>query len=176
MGFIEFLQQFCALPWKTLAWPEKHTMGMPWSHALWMARMVWIALSGWVSSCLTVADEVASSLRSGDIGPFHVGWFETLYYPFALTLVRLMNIAFYFTSRGSFLELFNCLQTNWVDASFRFCYIFELILFACFWNIPDFRDQFYAPYWQYLCSCLSLFALGIWLCLLWFTNDSDGNW
>jgi hypothetical protein len=27
-----------------------------------------------VSTCLTVADELASSLRTGDIGPFHVGW------------------------------------------------------------------------------------------------------
>jgi hypothetical protein len=34
---------------------------------------VWVALIGCVSSCLTVADELASSLRTGDIGPFHVG-------------------------------------------------------------------------------------------------------
>ena len=47
---------------------------MPWGMALWMANMVWVALIGWVSSCLTVADELASSLRTGDIGPFHVGW------------------------------------------------------------------------------------------------------
>ncbi|XP_048321430.2 uncharacterized protein LOC107406972 isoform X2 [Ziziphus jujuba] len=49
------------------------TMAMPWGMTLWMAKMVWIALAGWVSSCLTVADEVAGSLRTGDIGPFHVG-------------------------------------------------------------------------------------------------------
>ncbi|KAG6411074.1 hypothetical protein SASPL_129148 [Salvia splendens] len=48
-------------------------MAVGWSVTLWMARMVWFALSGWVVSCLTVADELAGSLRSGDIGPFHVG-------------------------------------------------------------------------------------------------------
>jgi hypothetical protein len=48
-------------------------MAMPWGMALWMANMVWVTLIGWVSSCLTVADELASSLRTGDIGPFHVG-------------------------------------------------------------------------------------------------------
>ncbi|RYR51930.1 hypothetical protein Ahy_A06g026874 [Arachis hypogaea] len=47
-------------------------MAMAVEVAMWIAKMVWIALSGWISSCLTVADEVASSLRSGDIGPFHV--------------------------------------------------------------------------------------------------------
>ncbi|KAJ6967930.1 hypothetical protein NC653_035995 [Populus alba x Populus x berolinensis] len=47
-------------------------MAMPWGMALWMANMVWVALIGWVSSCLTVADELASSLRTGDIGPFHI--------------------------------------------------------------------------------------------------------
>ncbi|PON31589.1 hypothetical protein PanWU01x14_368750 [Parasponia andersonii] len=47
-------------------------MAMPWEMTLWMAKMVWIALSGWVSSCLIVADEIASSFRTGDIGPFHV--------------------------------------------------------------------------------------------------------
>ncbi|KAG6413681.1 hypothetical protein SASPL_126395 [Salvia splendens] len=48
-------------------------MAVGWSVTLWMARMVWFAWSGWVISCLTVADELAGSLRSGDIGPFHVG-------------------------------------------------------------------------------------------------------
>ncbi|XP_057983512.1 uncharacterized protein LOC131168229 [Malania oleifera] len=48
-------------------------MAMPWAMTLWMARMVWIVLSGWVSSCLTVADDIASSIRTGDISPFHVG-------------------------------------------------------------------------------------------------------
>ncbi|KAL2320684.1 hypothetical protein Fmac_029653 [Flemingia macrophylla] len=48
-------------------------MAMALEAALWIARMAWVALSGWISSCLTVADEFASSLRSGDIGPFHVG-------------------------------------------------------------------------------------------------------
>jgi len=48
-------------------------MAMALDAALWFIKMTWIALSGWISSCLTVADEFASSLRSGDIGPFHVG-------------------------------------------------------------------------------------------------------
>ncbi|KAK4373749.1 hypothetical protein RND71_009133 [Anisodus tanguticus] len=43
-------------------------MAVPWSMTLWMAKMVWVALSGWVVSCLTIADEVAVSFRSGDIG------------------------------------------------------------------------------------------------------------
>ncbi|PRQ44235.1 hypothetical protein RchiOBHm_Chr3g0476991 [Rosa chinensis] len=45
-------------------------MAMPWNMTLWMAEMVWLDLTGWVSSCLTVADELATSLRTGDIGPF----------------------------------------------------------------------------------------------------------
>ncbi|XP_068342178.1 uncharacterized protein [Pyrus communis] len=48
-------------------------MAMQWGVTVWMAKMVWLALTGWVSSCLAVADEVAGSLRTGDIGPFHVG-------------------------------------------------------------------------------------------------------
>ncbi|KAL6272701.1 hypothetical protein ACE6H2_023393 [Prunus campanulata] len=46
-------------------------MAMPWAMTFWMAKMVWLALTGWVSSCLTVADEVAGSIRTGDIGAFH---------------------------------------------------------------------------------------------------------
>ncbi|KAJ6992254.1 hypothetical protein NC653_015574 [Populus alba x Populus x berolinensis] len=46
-------------------------MAMPWSMAIWIANMVWVGLIGLVSTCLTVADELASSLRAGDIGPFH---------------------------------------------------------------------------------------------------------
>ncbi|GKV41693.1 hypothetical protein SLEP1_g49192 [Rubroshorea leprosula] len=52
---------------------KEEQMAMPLGMALWISKMVWVALRGWVSSCLTVADEFASSLRSGDIGPFHVG-------------------------------------------------------------------------------------------------------
>ncbi|XP_038721776.1 uncharacterized protein LOC120013879 isoform X2 [Tripterygium wilfordii] len=48
-------------------------MAMPWSMVLWMAEMVWLALAGWVSSCLNVADELARALRNGDIGPLHAG-------------------------------------------------------------------------------------------------------
>lgn len=47
-------------------------MAVPWSMTLWMARMIWMALGSWVVSCLGVADEIAGSLRTGDIGPFHV--------------------------------------------------------------------------------------------------------
>ncbi|KAF4374474.1 hypothetical protein F8388_016025 [Cannabis sativa] len=46
-------------------------MAMPWGMTLWMTKMVWLALSGWVSSCLIVADEIATSFRTGDISPFH---------------------------------------------------------------------------------------------------------
>ncbi|KAF9679559.1 hypothetical protein SADUNF_Sadunf06G0027400 [Salix dunnii] len=46
-------------------------MAMPWSMAIWIANMVWVGLIGLVSTCLIVADELASSLRTGDIGPFH---------------------------------------------------------------------------------------------------------
>ncbi|PRQ44227.1 hypothetical protein RchiOBHm_Chr3g0476891 [Rosa chinensis] len=52
---------------------REREMAMPWNMTLWMAEMVWLALTGWVSSCLTVADELATSLRTGDIGPFNVG-------------------------------------------------------------------------------------------------------
>ncbi|XP_043698838.1 uncharacterized protein LOC122649670 [Telopea speciosissima] len=48
-------------------------MALPWSMTLWLGKMVVIALRGWVFSCLTVADEIAGALRSGDVGPFHVG-------------------------------------------------------------------------------------------------------
>ncbi|KAF4402529.1 hypothetical protein G4B88_012314 [Cannabis sativa] len=39
-------------------------MAMPWGMTLWMTKMVWLALSGWVSSCLIVADEIATSFRT----------------------------------------------------------------------------------------------------------------
>ncbi|KAL9264259.1 hypothetical protein AKJ16_DCAP08480 [Drosera capensis] len=42
-------------------------MAVPWKVSIWIAKMVWLALAGWVSSCLIVADDIASSLRSGDI-------------------------------------------------------------------------------------------------------------
>ncbi|CAM9002718.1 unnamed protein product [Rhodiola kirilowii] len=48
-------------------------MVMPLEMAVWTGKMVWMALSGWVTSCLIVADEIAVSLRNGDIGAFHVG-------------------------------------------------------------------------------------------------------
>lgn len=48
-------------------------MAMPWNLALYLMRIVWMGLTGWISSCLSFANEIARSLRSGDIGPFHVG-------------------------------------------------------------------------------------------------------
>ncbi|CAL5193359.1 unnamed protein product [Lathyrus oleraceus] len=48
-------------------------MAMALNAAIYIAKMTWLALAGWITSCLTVADEFASSLRSGDIGPFQVG-------------------------------------------------------------------------------------------------------
>ncbi|XP_050383474.1 uncharacterized protein LOC126800200 [Argentina anserina] len=48
-------------------------MAIPWSMNLWMAEIVWMVLTGWVTSCLTAADELAASLRTGDVGPFNVG-------------------------------------------------------------------------------------------------------
>ncbi|XP_022935086.1 uncharacterized protein LOC111790952 [Cucurbita pepo subsp. pepo] len=48
-------------------------MAMTWHMAFWIANMVWVALSDCVSSCLAIADEVAGSIRTGDIGPFHIG-------------------------------------------------------------------------------------------------------
>ncbi|KAK9671240.1 hypothetical protein RND81_12G015600 [Saponaria officinalis] len=47
-------------------------MAISWSVTMWVSKMVWLGLVGWVSSCLVVADEIARSLRSGDIGAFHV--------------------------------------------------------------------------------------------------------
>ncbi|KAL0848253.1 hypothetical protein Bca101_021500 [Brassica carinata] len=48
-------------------------MAMPLGMATYLMRMVWFSLSGWVFTCLSIADEIAGSLRNGDIGPFHVG-------------------------------------------------------------------------------------------------------
>ncbi|XP_077218811.1 uncharacterized protein LOC143853002 [Tasmannia lanceolata] len=48
-------------------------MAMPWRMAIYIVKMVWMMLNGWVSSCLMVANEIARSLRTGDVGPFHIG-------------------------------------------------------------------------------------------------------
>ncbi|EFH52652.1 hypothetical protein ARALYDRAFT_907164 [Arabidopsis lyrata subsp. lyrata] len=48
-------------------------MAMPLGMAMYLMRMVWFSLSGWVFTCVAIADEIAGSLRNGDIGPFHVG-------------------------------------------------------------------------------------------------------
>ncbi|CAN1268424.1 hypothetical protein LINPERPRIM_LOCUS13164 [Linum perenne] len=55
---------------ESLAKGQGYIMAMQWSSTLWMIRMVWLALAGWMSSCFTVADEIAHSIRTGDIGPF----------------------------------------------------------------------------------------------------------
>ncbi|MFS7953672.1 hypothetical protein Hanom_Chr07g00621381 [Helianthus anomalus] len=49
-------------------------MVVPWSVSQWMTNMVWMAISDWVISCLTVVDEIAGSILTGDIGPFHVSY------------------------------------------------------------------------------------------------------
>ncbi|XP_026426772.1 uncharacterized protein LOC113322827 [Papaver somniferum] len=48
-------------------------MLVTWEMLVRMGRMIWLGLCYWISSCLTVADEIARSIRSGDIGPFHAG-------------------------------------------------------------------------------------------------------
>lgn len=48
-------------------------MAMRWSLAIYFMGMVWMALNGWVSACLIVADEIARSFRAGDVGPLHLG-------------------------------------------------------------------------------------------------------
>ncbi|KAL5745473.1 hypothetical protein ACOSP7_026619 [Xanthoceras sorbifolium] len=47
-------------------------MAVQWGMTFWIANMVWIAVRGWVFSCFTVADEVAGSIRTGDIGTSEV--------------------------------------------------------------------------------------------------------
>lgn len=85
-------------------------MAVPLSWTLWMGKMVWLAISGWVFSCLNVADEIASSLRTGEIGPFHVGWIDRLIEEFC-AVIKSHN-HFFFGSCGnwlvgwSFLSLF----------------------------------------------------------------------
>ncbi|XP_038903622.1 uncharacterized protein LOC120090170 [Benincasa hispida] len=48
-------------------------MPLPLHLAFWIADMVWVAFSGCITSCLALADEVAGSIRTGDIGAFHIG-------------------------------------------------------------------------------------------------------
>ncbi|KAL8172190.1 hypothetical protein V2J09_023994 [Rumex salicifolius] len=46
-------------------------MAMLWSFVFWIAKMVWMAMAGLIAACFVVADDIAASLRSGDIGAFH---------------------------------------------------------------------------------------------------------
>lgn len=39
---------------------------MPWELAMYIMIMVWDALDGWISSCVLVADEIATVLRTGN--------------------------------------------------------------------------------------------------------------
>ncbi|XXG50460.1 hypothetical protein AAC387_Pa02g4463 [Persea americana] len=48
-------------------------MAMPWSLTLNMAMMIWMALNSWVVSCVEVAEEIAQSLRNGDISISYMG-------------------------------------------------------------------------------------------------------
>lgn len=50
-------------------------MAVCWSLTLWLSEMMWVGLKSWIVSCLIVANQIALSIRSGDIGPFNVGWF-----------------------------------------------------------------------------------------------------
>nr|XP_009385571.2 PREDICTED: uncharacterized protein LOC103972899 [Musa acuminata subsp. malaccensis] len=42
------------------------SMAMPWELAVYIVNMVWDALDGWISSCLSVADEIADVLRAAN--------------------------------------------------------------------------------------------------------------
>ncbi|XP_047309229.1 uncharacterized protein LOC124912630 [Impatiens glandulifera] len=48
-------------------------MAVALGDTLWIGKMIWVALCRWITSCLTVAEEIAGSIRTGDISPFHVG-------------------------------------------------------------------------------------------------------
>ncbi|XP_020099837.1 uncharacterized protein LOC109718187 isoform X2 [Ananas comosus] len=48
-------------------------MAMPWGLAVYIMNMVWVALDGWISSCVMVADEIAHALRTGDVSSFPIG-------------------------------------------------------------------------------------------------------
>lgn len=47
-------------------------MVMPFRMSLWVSSVVWMALTFWVSSCMIVANEVASSLRTQ---PFYMTYY-----------------------------------------------------------------------------------------------------
>ncbi|CAA7060550.1 unnamed protein product [Microthlaspi erraticum] len=47
-------------------------MAMPLGMATYLMRMVWFSLSSWVFTCLSIADEIAASLRSGDIDKCYI--------------------------------------------------------------------------------------------------------
>ncbi|URD72488.1 hypothetical protein MUK42_08648 [Musa troglodytarum] len=45
-------------------------MAMPWELAVYIVNMVWDALDGWISSCVSVADEIAGVLRASSATAF----------------------------------------------------------------------------------------------------------
>jgi len=49
-------------------------MLMPWSMAVYIIKLVRVELDGWIATTVTVADEIAHALRTGDAtGSFSVG-------------------------------------------------------------------------------------------------------
>ncbi|KAF2614363.1 hypothetical protein F2Q70_00008721 [Brassica cretica] len=42
----------------------KIEMAMPLEMAMYLTKTVWFALSGWIFTCLCIADEIAGSLRN----------------------------------------------------------------------------------------------------------------
>ncbi|KAL9302415.1 hypothetical protein AtNW77_Chr2g0263361 [Arabidopsis thaliana] len=44
-------------------------MAMPLEMAMLLTKTVWFALSGWILTCLSIADEIAGSLRNREVGP-----------------------------------------------------------------------------------------------------------
>ncbi|CAL9236450.1 unnamed protein product [Arabidopsis halleri] len=49
-------------------------MAMPLEMAMLLTNTVWFALSGWILTCLSIADEIAGSLRNREVVPLHVAF------------------------------------------------------------------------------------------------------
>ena len=45
----------------------KIEMAMPLEMAMHLTKTVWFALSGWIFTCLCIADEIAGSLRNREL-------------------------------------------------------------------------------------------------------------
>jgi hypothetical protein len=46
-------------------------MAMPIDLAMYIVNMVWVGLFGWISSCVTTADQIACALHDLNSGPFN---------------------------------------------------------------------------------------------------------